>query len=327
MTPANRIDAAIVAQAADWVVKLQTGPNAQDQAEFERWRSASPIHAEAWRRMAEMTRSFNDNVGELGPKAARSVIESVTAQQKRRRTMTRLLTLSGAGIVGWTLLDVTPWRGWTAGYSTAVGEQREFVLADNTRLTLNTDSAADVRFDAHQRRITLYRGEILVVSGLDLVGRPLHVDTRNGVVTPIGTRFIVRQPGETEGDTQVSVMEGAVEIRPANAANQVLTLTRGQTTSFNRNEFAPPAALDSSTVAWIDGLLVARNMRLADFIDELARYRRGILRCDPSVGDLRVTGTFPIQDTDKVLRLIQHILPITLHSRTRYWVTLTQRSA
>lgn len=327
MPLANRIDAAIVAQAADWVVRLQTKPDAQDQAEFERWRSASPIHAEAWRRMAEMTQSFSDNVGELGPQAARSVIESVTAQQKRRRAMTRLLTLSGAGVVGWTLLDATPRPGWTAGYSTAVGEQRRFVLADSTRLTLNTDTAADVRFDAYQRRITLYKGEILVESGHDPAGRPLHVATRNGVVTPIGTRFIVRQPGETDGNTQVSVMEGVVEVRPSNATGQVLTLTRGQTTSFNRNEFATPVTLDSSTVAWVDGLLVARNMRLADFIDELARYRRGLLRCDPSVGDLRVTGTFPLQNTDKVLRLIQHILPVTLHSRTRYWVTVTQRSA
>jgi transmembrane sensor len=327
MPLANRIGAAIVAQAADWVVRLQSSPDAQDRAEFERWRSASPIHAEAWRRMVEMTQSLNDNVGELGPQATRSVIESVAAQQKRRRAMTRLATLSGAGVVGWTLLDATPWRGWTAGYSTAVGEQRKFVLADNTRLTLNTDTAADVRFDANQRRITLYKGEILVDSGLDPAGRPLHVATRNGVVTPIGTRFVVRQPGETDGDTQVSVMEGVVEVRPSNATGQVLTLTRGQTTSFNSNEFAAPAALDSSTVAWVDGLLVARNLRLADFIDEVARYRRGLLRCDPSVGDLRVTGTFPLQNTDKVLRVIQHILPVTLHSRTRYWVTVTQRSA
>ncbi|MDR5759407.1 FecR family protein [Caballeronia sp. LZ035] len=327
MTLANRIDATIVAQAADWMVKLQDGPDARNHAGFERWRAASPVHAEAWRRMAEMTRSFNDHVGELGPQGARSVLESVNAQQKRRRAMTRLLTFSGAGIVGWTLLDATPWRSWTAGYSASVGEQREFVLADHTRLTLNTDSAVDIRFDAHQRRITLYKGEILVVSGHDPAGRPLHVDTRNGVVTPIGTRFTVRQPGETDQDTRVSVIEGAVEIRPANATGQVLTLARGQTTTFNRNAFEAPSALDSSSVAWIDGLLVARNLRLADFIDELARYRRGILRCDPSVGDLRVTGTFPLHDTDKVLRVIQHVLPVTLHSRTRYWVTLTQRSA
>ncbi|WP_144107265.1 FecR domain-containing protein [Paraburkholderia sp. BCC1886] len=326
MNATTRIDATIVAQAADWVVKLQTAPSARHRAAFERWRASSPLHEEAWRRMADMMQGLDDNVAQLAPNTVRPIVERVaTRQQKRRRTIARLLAIPGAGVVGWSLVDVAPWRGWTAGYRTAAGERREFVLADNTRLTLNTNTAADVRFDAQQRRITLYSGEILVVSGHDPAGRPLHVATRNGVITPIGTRFVVRQPDETGGDTQVGVLEGAVEIRPDNAAGRVLTLTHGQTASFNRSEYVEPTALDTSTTAWLDGLLVARNMRLADLIAELARYRRGILRCDPTVGALRVTGIFSVQDTDKALRLLENILPVSVQSRTRYWVTVTQR--
>ncbi|MGF6773779.1 transmembrane sensor [Paraburkholderia sp. GAS199] len=328
MSAAPRIDASIVAQAADWIVKLQAGASPRDHAACQRWRARSPLHEEAWRRMTSLTQSLDENVARIGPQATRSVLDSVTgAQQKRRRTLTRLLGLSATGVMGWGLMERLPWRGWSAGYRTATGERREFILADGTRLMLNTGSAADVRFDDRQRRIALYEGEILVITGRDPAGRPLHVATRNGVITPVGTRFTVRQPAENEGDTQVSVIEGAVEIRPDDASGRVLTLARGQSTSFGRVDIAPPVTLEPGNVAWIDGLLVARNMRLGDFIAELSRYRRGILRCDTSASDLRVTGSFPVQDTDKVLRLLQQVLPVGIQTRSSYWVTLTRRTS
>ena len=71
-------------------------------------------------------------------------------------------------------------------------------------------------------------------------------------------------------------------------------------------------------------MLMADKMRLADFVAELTRYRRGFLRCDPSIADLRISGAFPISDTDRTLNMLVHTYPVLASSHLRgYWVTLS----
>ena len=72
-------------------------------------------------------------------------------------------------------------------------------------------------------------------------------------------------------------------------------------------------------------MMVARNMRLADLLAELGRYRPGVLRCHDDVAGLSVSGAFPLQDTDASLRLLQDTLPIRVSSLTRYWVAIEPR--
>src|SRR5690606_11580505 len=82
--------------------------------------------------------------------------------------------------------------GWTADYRTATGEQRRSVLADGTQLQLNTASAVDVAYDANSRRLVLREGEILITTAPDPAGRPFFVQTPQGIVQALGTRFSVR---------------------------------------------------------------------------------------------------------------------------------------
>ncbi|WP_244171154.1 FecR domain-containing protein [Xanthomonas populi] len=81
-------------------------------------------------------------------------------------------------------------------------------------MTLNTRSAIDVGFDAQQRLLQLPAGDIMVTTGHALGAghdaRPFVVRTAQGDLGALGTRFCVRQD---EGDTQVSVLESAVEVR------------------------------------------------------------------------------------------------------------------
>lgn len=69
-------------------------------------------------------------------------------------------------------------------------------------------------------------------------------------------------------------------------------------------------------------MLVVERMRLADFINELDRYRKGVTRCDPEVADLLVSGSFPLHNTDAVLDLLTETLPLEIHHMTRYWTTI-----
>ena len=41
---------------------------------------------------------------------------------------------------------------------------------------------------------------------------------------------------------------------------------------------------------------MADRMPLAEVLAELARYRRGLLRCDPQLARLAVSGAYPLLD-------------------------------
>ena len=62
-------------------------------------------------------------------------------------------------------------------------------------------------------------------------------------------------------------------------------------------------------------------MPLGEVLEQVARYRYGVLRCDPSLAAMSVDGTFQLNDTDKILLLLQHSLPIRLLGRTRDRIT------
>lgn len=57
----------------------------------------------------------------------------------------------------------------------------------------------------------------------------------------------------------------------------------------------------------------------------LGRYRPGLLGCDPSVAGLRLSGAYPLDDTDRALAAIARAVPVEVVSRTRYWVRLVPR--
>jgi transmembrane sensor len=63
-------------------------------------------------------------------------------------------------------------------------------------------------------------------------------------------------------------------------------------------------------------------MPLGEWVAELGRYRRGVLRCDPAVAGLRVSGAFPLDDTDRALQLLADTFPVRHVWRTRYWVSV-----
>lgn len=83
-----------------------------------------------------------------------------------------------------------------------------------------------------------------------------------------------------------------------------------------------PGPIDPQAGAWSQGVLFARNQRLADFAVELGRYRRGLLRCAPEVANLRITGAFQLHNTDAVLAALPDTLPVSVVYRTRWWVSI-----
>ena len=313
------INPAIIREAATWLMTLHGGEATEaDQRAWQRWRSRSPEHQRAWMCAQKINSAFSDIPAEL----AMPVLDRPVSHQQRRTALKALSLLLTAAPAAW-LATRLPWEEWTADYQTGTGEQRDVALADGSRLMLNTASAVDVKFDAAQRLVRLYTGEMLVTTGRDqrFPARPFLVQTRHGMLRARDTRFDVRQEGMR---SHVAVFEGAVEVMPQKSAGMALLLKAGQQCVFTAKGVEPVQQADGSLALWSQGVLVADKMRLADFVDELARYRHGRLICDPAVAEQRVSGAFQLNDTDQVLFLLSKVLPVRVEKISRYWVTVTK---
>ncbi|WP_175573506.1 FecR domain-containing protein, partial [Pseudomonas aeruginosa] len=161
-------------------------------------------------------------------------------------------------------------------------------------------------------------GEIQLSTGHD--PRPLHVYSAEGRLRPVGTRFDVRQ---FAGRTRVAVHEGAVQVE--NHAGQGLLLPSGRQLDFDRERLGVPQPLPVGSGAWTDGMLVAAGMRLDEFLAEVARYRPGRLGCDPRIGGLRISGSYPLDDSERILATLPAVLPVEVRRVTRYWVGVHPR--
>ena len=60
----------------------------------------------------------------------------------------------------------------------------------------------------------------------------------------------------------------------------------------------------------------------AGIIPHLLASILGHLSCDPAVAHLRISGTFPLNDTDAVLNILSRTLPVRIQTLTRYWVNV-----
>lgn len=331
MTRAASFDDDIARQAVEWWVTLQGG-DATDtlRRACARWREAHPEHERAWRHIENADARMRHVSGTLGAAVAQAALRAPRSRGRR----VAVKAIAGALFVGtgaWVAGDPIAVQRLRADARTGVGERRTLRLADGTTLALNTDSAVRLSMEVGMRRIDLIDGEIMITTGKDaghVPPRPLVVTTAHGTLEPMGTRFVVRRVGGN-ANTAVQVFEGVVRVTPGNVAagaSDARLVHAGEQAQFNARGVGPVLPLAEGEGAWTDGMFVAVDMRLDAFLAELTRYRRGYLRCDPAVASLRVSGTYPLADTDAILRVLPHALPVSVASVTRYWVTVGPRA-
>ncbi|MFZ3282769.1 FecR domain-containing protein [Pseudomonas sp.] len=323
----NREDTPVISsdvaeQAMHWHLELQeTDVSEATLSAWMRWRQAHPAHEHAWQRAQVFARRMHDiRSPDQRPLAHATLRPSLS----RRSAIKQLSVLLAAGAGAWLTKDTAFVQDWSADYHSRIGEQRRLTLADKTRVQLNTDSAINVVFDREIRRIKLLRGEMLVTRDNLAEGRLLSVDTAEGRLESTQAKFSVRQRA---GFTQVSVFQGALVITPALQPHQPIALKAGEYVSFSPREVLTRQATALTAPAWSQGMLVAQGQRLGDFLEDLSRYRRGHLACDPALADLRVSGTFPLDNTENIIFAVADTLQLDVQQFTRYWVTLKPRTA
>jgi transmembrane sensor len=299
-----------VRAAAQWLALLESGgANEQDRANLQCWRDSCASHEQAWQKAQALRQRFADLPSALALKSLDR------AEPGRRVVLKRALGAVALVPTAWLISRQLPLDVWRADLHTATGERKQVQLADGSSLQLNTASAVDV--DLQSRRLKLIEGELsLKVPSAS----PLTIQTKFGQIIVSQSEVCVRKDAR---GCRVSVYNGAVQLQPLQGP--ALALRSGQQVSLQATGVGPISSFDVLAPGWREGVLMAKNQPLGDFLRELSTYRPGVLRWEPELEALRVTGSFRLDDTDRVLALLAASLPLEVHSRTRYWVTLLPR--
>ncbi|MCP8892824.1 FecR family protein [Sphingomonas faeni] len=309
------------AQAAHWYARLQTLPvSTQTLKEFF-----------AWRRMAGNRDAFIavDRVyNQAGSLADRPAILAATEQAMNRpahpsgnRAVT-VGTLAAAAVailvVGVTLVAELPAGG--DRYATRIGEQRKLMLADGSRVMLDTDTAMMVKFVNGARRVWLEHGQAYFTVAHD-AARPFTVDAGSARVLATGTQFDVHRDG---GMVDVTLVEGGVHISADD--RPVTQLHAGQALTLNGGRVGPIKAVDTAlTTAWTRGRIVLDGMTLQDAITAVNRYVDTPVRLDaPGFADARISGTVDTCDARSFTAAVTAVLPLKSQTESDGSISLRQ---
>ena len=300
----------VLRAAAQWLALMESGgASAEDEARLQHWRDSDQRHEQAWQKAQLVRTRFSG----LPPSLALASLDRPALD--RRQLLKRALAVAAVAPAAWLAYRQLPVASWTADVHTATGERRQVALADGAFLQLNTATAVDI--DRTRREVRLLDGEL----ALTVPGRqPVTLLTSEGRVVLSEGELCARLDGER---CQLTAVRGSAQVQPLQGP--ALQLLAGQRVWLGARGASQVMAWDVQQLGWRDGVLSAQNQSLDAFLSELSRYRPGLLRWDAQVAALRVTGSFRLDDTDRILSLLSATLPVEVQSRTRYWVTVLPR--
>lgn len=314
-----RLDAASE-QAIDWMVKLRAGAiDAALQERFDAWLAMDRAHSQAWARLQDRLGGSFHTVLALDrrlPGQAGEARKLLLQPHGSRRDALRVI--AGLGLLGggvWLGARTQLADALLADLRTRRGQRQNFNLADGSRLSLNADSAVDLRFDDRQRLVILRHGELLIEVAPD-PRRPLLVRTAEGEARALGTRFLVAQE---QNASRLVVLQHSVEARLFDGTKQVVQ--EGQSVLLHARQIDLVSGDQRQRADWLSGRLNVLDEPLEQVIDALRPYSRGLVRVAPEIRGLRVQGVFPLDDPDRALSALAETLPIRV-DRYSPWLTL-----
>ena len=296
-------------RSADW--------SEADEHGLAEWLAASALHRECYESVERMWEEAGGAAGTQGVRALRA--EALAAAPEGRRwprmaaiAATVALVIAGAGL-GAMALRASPWisnkEGSAQVYRTAVGERASVMLADGSRLLLNTSSQVKVDYSGGRRALQLVSGEAWFEVAKD-PSRPFVVRAGGHTVTALGTSFDVRME---PGALKVAVVEGRVAVG-ALAGGHISDVRAGERIDV-AGETAVVRPAGPIAGDWREGRIEFASATLAEAAAEMNRYRRTpIVVTDPKVARLRVSGVFYTGESSGFLAALPLTHPVSVQA-------------
>jgi transmembrane sensor len=328
----------ILEQASHWWELLHSdSASNSDHQEFGDWVARSPERVEAYLQTARLVKAIKSPRVIWPNTAAEVLIREAKASPETVLpfSTTRVSTSVGRGVArhvhsrfAWAAAAVlligvglalfmleTPQQ-----FRTALGEQRSVLLADGSRVTLNTASTIELNLQKGRREVRLVQGEALFEVAHD-AARPFVVRAGNALLKDLGTQFNVdiRSNGTT-----VTVVEGQVAIDSAatresaaaqaghGADDTVEALILGahdRVVITPAGVGAPQRGVNvAASLAWTQRQLMFEHRPLSEVAEEFNRYNKD--RIDIDSAELKrqeVTGVFEAKDPASFVAFLSSI--------------------
>ncbi len=312
--PNERETVPLLDQALEWIAHLKGGePTRADIEALQAWRSQSPAHEQAFQSALRLWRDMRAASTELAEKGTSGVV-TFRHLNPARVTLTRRVAIGGAlaasaaGVAGYSAFQ-PPFGLWpslrelSADYRTGKGEQREVALTRDVSLKLNTLTSIAVRATSGMPQIELISGEVAV--GVQTgTNAPLIVTAATGRVTAADASLDIRC---IDGTVSVACLRGSASIEWDSHRVQV-SQNRQVAYSARTGPDAPAAIDPAQATAWERGLLIISNRSLTEAVEEVNRYRPGLIVI--TNGDLArriVNGTFAIGRLDSFIAQVEQL--------------------
>jgi transmembrane sensor len=324
MSNSDRGSSSISPDEWERIARFLTGEASAVEAEAtKRWVEADPYRVEMVRLLesvlANVSREDSPDVDvEVALKDVKSrlhqpkVVPIAARTERERRTIAAFLRVAAAAviIVGGSLLWQSIYRSRVNGtnqtFATAIGERRQVVLKDGTKVVLGPTSRLVVLSgnDNSERQVSL--DGIAYFSVVHDAAHPFTVKAGEISIQDVGTAFSVES--DDSAGTRVVVDSGSVSVGSAavphiagavlNARDRAIVDTKG-TVVVERS------AVSDDDLAWIQGRLVFRDAPLVLVGAELYRWYGVRLRvADSSLANLHLTASFSGEPVDRVLNVI-----------------------
>lgn len=209
-------------------------------------------------------------------------------------------------------------------YTTAIGEVSNVGLPDGSIITLNTDTAVDVKFSPQKRELWLQKGEAF----FDIAKaptRPFLIHTGGKTIRVVGTKFNVKL---SDSGFDIAVSEGIVTVEesqvsePSHFAINVepVLLEAGAMATFDQeNTLIAKQNTDvvEKAQSWRSGYLRFDDERLDKVIESFNRYRTKKIVVDEEVSSMRISGVFTLSEGDAILTALEATLPIDVQKNDK----------
>jgi len=200
--------------------------------------------------------------------------------------------------------------GQVVQYIVPNGQKSNVILADGTKVWLNSGSTLTVSLDNTKQRNVQLSGEAF----FDVTKNekePFLVKTRDYSVKVYGTQFDVRAyPGQKESET--ILQEGSISI--LTDAKEEIKMTPGQSFYVDQQNKYTISKVDPEVhTSWKDNILKIDNERLRDLLVRMEHWYGVKIQVDSydMVKDLKYTLTIKTESLREMLDLMNYVTPLS----------------